>query len=257
MRKLPLLGLLFGFTSFGHFLLLKPSNDIVQLPQREVKIEAKFTHPMEGGPNMPFTIADSGAVINGKKIPLHWKPVLIPAMEGSNRKVPMYVTDLKITRPGVYQIYVDPNPYFEPAEQQFIKQITKVYIEAYNLEEGWDKPLGLQAEIVPYVRPFGLWEGNTFKGRAFINGKPCRNCRVEVEYLNTEGIKVPYECFYTQVVKTDEEGYFEYTIPWAGWWGFSVIGDGGKMKYRDGKEYHVELDAVLWIKAYPKPKGVK
>jgi len=29
------------------------------------------------------------------------------------------------------------------------------------------------------------------------------------------------------------------------------------MKYRDGKEYHVELDAVLWIKAYPKPEGVK
>jgi cobalt/nickel transport protein len=71
MKKLPLIGLLFSFTSFGHFLLLKPSTDIVEFPQREVQIEVKFSHPMEGGPNMAFTIADSGAVINGKKTALH------------------------------------------------------------------------------------------------------------------------------------------------------------------------------------------
>jgi len=29
------------------------------------------------------------------------------------------------------------------------------------------------------------------------------------------------------------------------------------LRYKDGKEYPVELDAVIWIKAYPKPNEVK
>ncbi|WP_456397724.1 DUF4198 domain-containing protein, partial [Desulfurobacterium sp.] len=147
----------------AHFLLLKPNTDIIGEGQsRTIKIEAKFTHPMEGGPNMPFKIIDSGAVINGKKYKLHWKKIMISAMKGSSKKVPMYKTTFKIRRPGVYQFYVNPTPYYEPAEEKFIKQITKVYVESFGLEDGWDKPIGLKAEIVPLTRPFGIWEGNTF-----------------------------------------------------------------------------------------------
>lgn len=39
--------------------------------------------------------------------------------------------------------------------------------------------------------------------------------------------------------------------------GFSALGDGGIIKGLDGKEYPLELDAVIWVKAYPKPKEVK
>ncbi|WP_038058038.1 DUF4198 domain-containing protein [Thermodesulfobacterium hydrogeniphilum] len=240
----------------AHFLLLKPTTDNIDRV-KTIKIEAKFTHPMEGGPNMDFKIIDSGIFVRGEKIKPNWKVKLIPSMKGSKNKVHMYITDLKINRPGVYQIYVDPAPYFEPAEEKFIKQITKVCISALGMEDGWDKPIGLKAEIIPLVKPFALWEGNTFRGRVFINGKPASNIDVEVEYLNTKGVKTPAESFVTQVVKTDENGYFEYTIPWAGWWGFSALGDGGTLKGPDGKEYPLELDAVMWVKAYPKPKEVK
>ncbi len=241
----------------AHFLVLIPDSDNVESSKREVKIETRFTHPMEGGPNMVFKILDSGALVRGKKIELEWKKRLIPSMKGSSKKVPMYLTILKITKPGVYQVYVDPEPYFEPSEEKYIKQITKVLIQAFGLEEGWDTPIGLKAEIIPLVKPFAIWEGNTFKGQVLINGKPARNIEVEVEYLNTKNIKAPYESFITQVVKTDENGYFEYTIPWAGWWGFSALGDGGVIKGPNGKEYPLELDAVIWVKAYPKPKEVK
>jgi cobalt/nickel transport protein len=260
MRKALLsLSAFFAMTvsSEAHFVVLKPSTDVVEGNQRVIKLEAKFTHPMEGGPNMEFGIVDSGAVINGKRYRLRWKKIMIPALEGSSKKVPMYRTTFRIRRPGVYQFFVDPTPYFEPAEEKFIKQITKVYVEAFGLEDGWDEPLGLKAEIVPLTRPFGVWESNTFRGRVFINGKPAANVDVEVEYLNTKGVRVPNDTFITQVIKTDENGYFEYTIPWAGWWGFSAIGDGGTLRYKDGKEYPVELDAVIWIKAYPKPNEVK
>ena len=244
-------------TAHAHFLVLKPSTDILEGKERSVTLEAKFTHPIEGEPNMDFEIANSGAVINGKRLKLSWKRVEIPAVKGSSKKVSSFKAEFRIRRPGVYQFYVDPKPYFEPTEGKFIKQITKVYVEAFGLEEGWDRPIGLKAEIVPLTKPFGIWEGNTFRGRVFINGKPAANVNVEVEYLNPGNVKVPADAFVPQVVKTDENGYFVYTIPWAGWWGFSAIGDGGKLRHEDGKLYPVELDAVIWVKAYPKPKGVR
>ena len=42
-------------------------SDNVKSSKIEVKIEAKFTHPIEGEPNMPFKILDSGALVRGKK----------------------------------------------------------------------------------------------------------------------------------------------------------------------------------------------
>lgn len=241
----------------AHFLVLIPDTDNVEKNKKEISLEARFTHPMEGGPNMPFKILDSGVFVRGEKINLNWEKKLIPSTKGSSQKVPMYTTVLKITKPGVYQIYVDPEPYFEPSEEKYIKQITKVLVQAFGLEEGWDAPIGLKAEIIPLIKPFAIWEGNTFRGQVLIDGKPAGNIEVEVEYLNTKNVKAPYDSFVTQVVKTDENGYFEYAIPWAGWWGFSAIGDGGKIKGEDGKEYPLELDAVIWVKAYPKPKEVK
>jgi len=253
-----LLSLLLSPAAFAHFMLLKPSTDIVEGHRATtIEIEAKFTHPMEGQPNMPFKILKSGVVVNGRKEELHWKKVMVPAMKGSNKMVPMYKAEFKLRRPGVYKFYIYPSAYFEPAEEQFIQQVTKVEVEGFGMEEGWNRPIGLKAEIVPLTRPFGLWEGNTFRGRVYFNGKPAANVRVEIEYLNTKGIKVPADAFVTQVVRTDKDGYFEYTIPWAGWWGFSAIGYGGKKRYKDGKLYPVEFDAVMWVKAYPKPEGVK
>ncbi|PMP97551.1 MAG: DUF4198 domain-containing protein, partial [Thermodesulfobacterium geofontis] len=205
--------------ALAHFLVLIPDTDNVEGSKKEVKIEAKFTHPMEGGPNMDFKILESGVFLRGEKIELNWKKELIPSMKGSSKKVSMYTTTLKITKPGIYKIYVDPEPYFEPSEEKYIKQITKVIIQALGLEEGWDEPIGLKAEIIPLIKPFAIWEGNTFKGQVLLDGKPAKNIEVEVEYLNTKNVKAPYEAFITQVVKTDENGYFEYTIPWAGWWG--------------------------------------
>ena len=250
---------LFLSLSYAHFLVLKPNRDIVENPyQRRLKIICKFTHPMEGGPNMDFEIEKAGVYINDQQKKINFKTKWIKALPGSSKHVRMYITRYKIKKPGVYQFFVIPKPYWEPSEEKFIKQITKVYVEAFGMEKGWDKPIGLEAEIVPLTRPFGIWEGNSFRGRAFINGKPAANVEVEVEYLNPNPklIKVPADSFVTQVIKTDENGYFEYTIPWAGWWGFSVIGEGGNITYK-GHTGPVELDAVLWIKAYRKPKGVK
>ncbi len=64
-----------------------------------------------------------------------------------------------------------PKPYWEPAEDKFIKHITKTYIGAFGEEEGWSKPLGLEVEVVPITRPFGLYAGNVFQGRVLKKRK--------------------------------------------------------------------------------------
>ena len=242
--------------SFAHFLVVKPEADIVRKPF--VKVESEFTHPAEGYPAMHYQIERSGVFVNGRIYPIEWEKGYIPAMPGSSLKVEKYTANIRLHGPGVYQIFVEQKPYFEPTEGQFIQQIAKVYISAFGWEEGWDKPIGLPVEIVPLTRPFGLWEGNTFVGRVLKNGKPVPHARVEIEYYNSRGVKYPNELLYTQVVKTDQNGVFIYTVPWSGWWGFAAITDGGTLKNTsDGKEYPLELDAVIWIYAYPKPQGVK
>ncbi len=253
-----LLTILFLVSSVNaHFLVLIPEYDVIEKGRKSVTLEAKFTHPMEGGPHMEFNIAESAFFVKGEKYTLNWQKKLIPSTKGSLKKVSMYTGSITINKPGIYRIFVNSSPYFESSEGKYIQQMAKVIISALGIEEGWDEPIGLKVEIIPLVKPFGLWEGNTFKGRVLIDGKPAKNIEVEVEYMNTKGIKPPVESLITQVVKTDENGYFEYTIPWAGWWGFSAVTEQGSIKGPDNKEYPLEIDGVIWVKAYPKPKEVR
>ena len=72
---------------------------------------------------------------------------------------------------------------------------------------------------------------------------------VEVEYLNEGGkIKPPAEAYITQVVKTDANGVFTYAMPKAGWWGFAALNTADFKLKHEGREYPVEIGAVLWIK---------
>lgn len=61
----------------------------------------------------------------------------------------------------------------------FIVHFTKVCVNALGLEEGWDKPVGLETEIIPKTRPYGLWTGNVFTGQVLIKGKPAADVDVE------------------------------------------------------------------------------
>ncbi|RKY40795.1 MAG: DUF4198 domain-containing protein [Candidatus Omnitrophota bacterium] len=247
----------------AHFVMLLPSDDIVNSEEEHmVSLKCVFTHPMEGGPTMEMAKPQAfGVMVKGEKSDLLFslKPIKFPIFASWNPNYSQYKdktataweASYHLKRPGDYQFYVIPQPYFEPAEEKFIYQITKVVVDAFGAEEGWDEPIGLPAEIIPLTRPYGLWAGNLFRGLVLINGKPVPNLEVEVEYYNQDGkVHPPADCMVTQVVKTDNNGVFAYNIPWSGWWGFSVLGNGGTKVYK-GKPYPIELDAVIWIKAYP------
>jgi cobalt/nickel transport protein len=234
--------------ALAHFQVLVPSADVVSAgDEATVEFDIRFTHPMEQGPVMEMGAPRQfGVLVGGQRRDLlgALKPVRIDDKTA-------YAASYRLTAPGDYVFYIEPAPYWEPAEQKMIVHYAKVVVGAFGAEEGWDARVGLPVEIEPLVRPYGLWTGNSFRGIVRRNGQPVPWATVEVEYYNRDGrVKVPNDAFVTQVVKADAHGVFSYTMPKAGWWGFAALVEGDrKMKSPDGREVEVELGGVIWVRA--------
>ncbi len=254
MKKTVLAICLIAFLAFclandeaeSHFQVLIPSEDVVATPGTIVDLDIIFTHPMEQGPVMemgePRRI---GVLVDGKRSDLG-KGLKVRKVDGKTA----YTCPVRVTRPGDYIFFIEPAPYWEPAEEKMIIHYTKVVVDVMGAEEGWDAMVGFPVEIEPLVRPFGLWTGNAFRGIVKKNGKPVPFAEIEVEYYN-EGnrVKIPNDALITQVVKADALGVFSYTMPRAGWWGFAALVDGDeKMKSPDGEMVDVELGGLIWVK---------
>lgn len=238
MKKIILIFIVTVFAN-AHFLTFIPSTDnISNQDNSQVSFDAMFIHPFE----------QTGMTMEKPKGIFFNKQELV-LKETKKFEHKAWQTDYKIKKPGVHQFYVEPQAYFEPAEEKYIIHVPKVMVLAYGLEDGWDEPLGLKYEIVPLVKPFGLYSGNLFQGKVLHNGKPASNVEVEVELFNEFNLKAPTDSHITQVVKTDENGVFSFVMNHKGWWGFAALIEEGEKEYK-GKMYPIENGALLWIKAY-------
>jgi cobalt/nickel transport protein len=231
--------------SWAHFGVIIPSDDIVSKEdKKDITLQIKFMHPFEGNyMNMEMPKA-FGVMVDGKKHDL-----LQTLKKNVVKGFTTWEASYKIKQPGDYVFFVEPAPYWEPAEESFIIHYTKVIVDALGKEEGWDSEVGLKTEIIPLTRPYGLWAGNVFQGIVKVDGKPAPYTDVEVEYYN-EGskVKAPDEPYITQVVKSDANGVFTYAMPKAGWWGFAALNTADFKLKHEGKEYPVEIGAVLWVR---------
>jgi len=239
--------LLAAGSSWAHFQVLIPSADIVaEGDNKTINLDLIFTHPMEQGPIMEMGQPPQfGVLAEGKKTDLK---ASLKAVKVDGKTT--YKTSYQIKAPADYVFYIEPAPYWEPAEEKMIIHYTKVVVDAFGAEEGWDAMVGFPIEIEPLVRPYGLWAGNVFRGLVKKAGQPVPFAEVEVEYYN-EGskVKIPAEPFITQVIKADANGVFSYAMPKAGWWAFAALIDGDeKLKNPEGKEVDVELGGLIWVK---------
>lgn len=234
-------------TSFAHFGLILPSDDIIEgQSNQKLDIIVAFCHPFEQLGMELVKPQKFGVIISGKNQDL----------TSSLRKTKYlghtaWNINYPIKRPGDHIFYMIPTPYWEETEGKYIQHITKVIVNAYGLEDSWDKPQGLPAEIVPLTRPYGLWTGNLFCGRVYYSGKPASHVQVEIGYLNNAKPKVqsPKDAYITQVVLTNADGEFCYSVPRAGWWGFSALHEIEAASERNGHPVPLEIGAVMWIKA--------
>jgi len=240
MKKITSLLLALGIAANAHFLAFFPSTDNVSdKKDAKVNFEIAFMHPFE----------QNGMTLEKPKLFLNDTKHQLPLQETKKFDHKAWKSSYTIKMPGVYKFFVEPQPYFEPAEGKFISHVPKVIVCAYGLEEGWDKPIGLKYEIVPMTKPFGLYSGNLFQGKVLHNGKPAANVDVEVELYNEFGLKAPNDAHVTQVVKTDDNGVFSFVMNHKGWWGFAALIEEGELKH-NGKNYPIEHGALMWIKAY-------
>lgn len=237
-----------GVKASAHFGMIIPSDDLVtQEDSKEVTLSIRFAHPFEGHLMDMARPRQFGVFIRERKIDL--KDTL---KENERDGFSTWNTIYQIKKPGDHIFFMEPEPYWEPAEGSFIVHYTKVVLNALGLEQGWDEEIGLKTEIIPLTRPYGLWTGNIFTGLVKVDGKAVPYAEVEIEYFNEKGeIKAPADPFVTQVIKADENGIFSYAMPKAGWWGFAALNtDTKKIKHTDGNEYPVEIGAVLWVKTH-------
>lgn len=243
---LVLLGILvFSSMGYAHFGMVIPSDSMVmQEEDRTIRLTLSFSHPFEGvgmelvKPKRFFVVAD------GKTTDLagSLNPARVMGQSG-------WTLDFPVKRPGVYAFFMEPTPYWEPAEECFIIHYTKTVVAAFGEDDGWDSPLGAKTEIVPLSKPYGLYAGNVFQGIVQLDGKPVPFAEVEVEFYNKDQrAKAPSDYMITQTLKADGNGVFTYAAPKPGWWGFAALNSADFTLSHEGKEKDVELGAVLWVK---------
>jgi cobalt/nickel transport protein len=230
--------------AFAHFGMVIPSDSMVmQGENKNVTVTLSFSHPFEGHGMELVKPVDFGVMANGKK----------QNLLGNLKKTTImghtaWELDYAVKRPGVYIFFMEPKPYWEPAEDCFIVHYTKTVVTAFGDDEGWDEELGLKTEIVPLSKPFALYTGNVFQGIVKLEGKSVPYAEVEVEYYNKDGkAQAPTDYMVTQTIKADKNGVFTYAVPKSGWWGFAALNTADeKLKYK-GEEKDIEIGAVIWV----------
>lgn len=230
-------------SAHSHFLELVPSTDTVTQNQ-PLTFDIRFTHPMQQGPIMDMS-APVQVKVKTAEGTEDLQTKLTPHSAVSPRT---WQLQYQPKQPGDHLFYVEPQPYWEPSEGKMIIHYTKVIVDAFAGDALWDQSVGLPVEIEPLTRPYGLWTGNQFRGIVKHKGVPVPFTEVEVEWRNDGSVTPPHDNYLTQVVKTDSQGIFSYTMPKAGWWGFAALVDADTpMKNPNNQSVPVELGGLLWV----------
>lgn len=233
----------------AHFGMIVPDDSMVsQEDGRSVALTVSFSHPFEGDGMVmerpeAFTVTHEGETVD-----------LLGALEPAEvMGEPGFTLEHRLERPGTHVFAMEPVPYWEPAEDAYILHLTKTYVAAYGDDTGWDAELGLETEIVPLTKPFGLWAGNVFQGIVKLGGEPVPYAEVEVEFYAAGAVAAPDDLMITQTVKADGAGVFTYAAPAPGWWGFAALSTAERTIPFEGTQKALELGAVLWVRFEPWP----
>jgi cobalt/nickel transport protein len=246
-------------SALAHFQMLYTPNTALT---KGATIEFKhvFTHPFADEHTMDMAGVEEFYSVTEKKGKVDLKNTLKPiTFKGHHNSGKAYESKYKARNMGDHILVMVPTPYYEKGEDIYIQQITKTVINVAGTPNGWDKDLGLKAEIVPLTKPYSIWEGGSFTGVVKSNGKPVPFAEIEVEYINRDidmkgnktgpsRVEAPQDSFVTMGIKANKDGEFTFSIPKAGFWGFCALGVGPDKEYK-GKE--LSQDAVIWVEAKP------
>lgn len=180
---------------------------------------------------------------------------LLAALKPSGeRQATAWLAEFTAKSSGDYTFYTEHAPRWEAADDQFTISFAKVCVNALAREEGWDEPVGLDAEIIPLSRPYGLWTGNLFSGQVLLGGEPAPYVAIEIAWLGTTPdtpptLPNPASAYRVQKIRADANGTFHYAMPRAGWWGFAAILDSDQTLKQNNEEKAVSIVTSFWVMA--------
>ncbi len=176
---------------------------------------------------------------SGKRLPVAVTAIdLLDESSGKKRRAFRLRYTAKET--GDHYICLLGAPYLVMEEGLVYQDYVKECLHVFK-EDGWQRPLGLELEIVPLTRPYGLEVGEIFRGRCLKDGQPAAGAKVEWEYY--QGYYLPrkdlpqdpfgYENrpLITKSAHTDQEGIFAIGFNRPGWWIISVSFPSGTIDF--------------------------
>lgn len=239
----------------AHFLLEYTDNTMIERPG-DVPVKLIFWHPFEAGHVMTLEKPEEFYVIHrGEKTDL-MGTLNETTFDGPDNTAKAFMGSVPVKRSGDYVVVTKPAPYYEESEDIYIQQITKTYLNRNELPTDWDQPQGLATEILPLNKPYNIIAGSTFTGRVLSEGKPVAGAEIEIEYIaaapdmagrGAQPAVVSPLPGGALVAISDDNGYFTFGVPKAGYWGFAALGSGPVTEH-ESKE--LSQDAVIWIRAW-------
>jgi len=192
-----------------------------------------------------------------KTIKTDLKDTLKPIVFTGKNEAKSYTSKYKAKKMGDHLFVMKPAPSFSEVEGIYLQMITKMFVNVAGKPTDWDKELGLEAEIIPLSKPYGIWAGSSFSGMVKASGIPVPFAHIEVELLNydidmennkTTNMKTnaPQQSFKVIEFKANERGEFTFHIPKEGLWSFNAKGIGHNKKFK-GRE--LSQDAVIWVQS--------
>ncbi|SFS81702.1 cobalt/nickel transport protein [Sulfitobacter marinus] len=239
----------------AHFLLEYTTDTMIDRPG-DVPVKLIFWHPMENSHVMNLERPQEFYMIhNGDKTDLMDSLEPVQFTGGQNTGA-AFKGHVPVKRSGDYVLVTVPTPYYEEAEDIYIQQIAKAFLNRNQLPTDWMNPVGLPTEIVPLNKPYNIIAGSTFTGQVLADGQPVAGAEIEIEYMaaepdmNSASSSMPVVSAMPGgaiVAISDMNGYFTFGVPRAGYWGFAALGSGPVTEH-EGKE--LSQDAVIWIRAW-------
>ena len=243
----------FQSSAWAQVQMILPSTSVVEESgDKKIRLDIRFAHPFKGNVVAMEKPNKFGVMRQGKKLDLMYlvKPIPVKGLQAFEVYYP-------INDPGDYVFYLQPNTWFDSTQKTLHVQPTKVVVNAYGEESGWDAELQEPAEILPLAQPYALWTGNSFRGVVKYRQKAVPFTKVHVVYFNeNQTLTAPTLPLVDQVIKTDASGVFSYTLPKSGWWGFKADIRTGKRWNHQGRPYPLYYNPVIWVQVtdLPTPK---
>lgn len=192
-----------------------------------------------------------------KTIKTDLKETLEPITFTGKNEAKAYKSKYKAKKMGDHLFVMKPAPSYSEVEGIYLQMITKMIVNVAGKPTDWDKELGLDAEIIPLSKPYGVWAGSSFSGMVKAQGIPVPFAQIEIELLNYEIdmenyktgkmlTNAPQQSFKVIEIKANERGEFIFYIPKEGLWSFNAKGVGHNKKFK-GRE--LSQDAVIWVEA--------